>query len=169
MIYVGLGANLVHPIYGRPSNTLRIVRKKLDGGQIKVLRMSYLYETSPVPDSTQPWFVNAVISLETKLKPYDLLQVLHETEHVFGRERSISNAPRVIDLDLLAYHDFVSIPREIPIVPHPRLEERIFVIKPLSDLDPQWVHPRTGEEVWDIMSRIPSYQKCRRLKLSSPS
>lgn len=164
MIYVGLGANLVHPVHGRPANTLKIVEKSLDGGQIRVLRMSDLYETSPVPVSDDPWFVNAVLSLETNLKPYDLLQLLHKTEKVFGRERSSINAPRVIDLDLLAYHDIVSLPGEIPILPHPRLDQRIFVMKPLSELDPGWIHPRTGEVVSDIMSTIPSNQKCRRLK-----
>ena len=164
MIYVGLGANLVHPIHGGPATTLQIVRKSLDGGHIKVLRMSDLYETSPVPVSDDPWFVNAVLSLETKLKPYDLLQLLHRTENVFGRKRSNINAPRVIDLDLLAYHDIVSLPGEIPILPHPRLDQRIFVMKPLSELDPRWIHPRTGEAVRDILGKIPSNQKCRRLK-----
>jgi len=164
MIYVGLGANLVHPIYGRPANTLKIVARSLDGAQIKVLGMSDLYETSPVPDSDDPWFVNAVLSIETNLKPNDLLQFLHETEDVFGRERSTINAPRLIDLDLLAYHDIVSLPGEIPILPHPRLDQRIFVMRPLSDLDPGWVHPRTGELAPDIISKIPSNQKCRRLK-----
>ena len=129
MIYVGLGANLVHPIHGGPANTLKIVRKSLDGRHIKVLRMSDLYETSPVPVSDDPWFVNAVLSLETDLTPRDLLQLLHKTENVFGRERSAINAPRVIDLDLLAYHDIVSLPGEIPILPHPRLDQRIFVMK----------------------------------------
>ena len=164
MIYVGLGANMVHPVHGEPVNTLKIVGKSLDGGQIKVLRMSDFYETSPVPVSDDPWFVNAVLSLETNLKPYDLLQLLHKTENVFGRERSTINAPRAIDLDLLAYHDMVSLPGEIPILPHPRLDERAFVMMPLRDLDPGWVHPRTGEVVHDIMSKIPSNQKCRRLK-----
>ena len=164
MIYVGLGANLVHPIHGGPANTLKIVRKSLDSGQIKVLRMSGLYETGPVPVSDDPWFVNAVLSIETNLSPYDLLQILHKTENVFGRERSAINAPRVIDLDLLAYHDIVSPPGEIPILPHPRLDQRIFVMKPLSELDPGWIHPRTGAVVRDIMGGIPSNQKCRRLK-----
>ena len=164
MIYVGLGANLVHPIHGGPADTLKIVRKSLDGGHIKVLQMSELYETSPVPVSDDPWFVNAVLSLETKLKPYDLLQLLHRTENVFGRERSAINAPRVIDLDLLAYHDIVSLPGEIPILPHPRLDQRIFVMKPLGELDPGWIHPRTGETVRDILGKIPSNQKCIRLK-----
>ncbi len=164
MIYVGLGANLVHPIHGGPANTLKIVRKSLDGRHIKVLRMSDLYETSPVPVSDDPWFVNAVLSLETDLTPRDLLQLLHKTENVFGRERSAINAPRVIDLDLLAYHDIVSLPGEIPILPHPRLDQRIFVMKPLSELDPEWIHPRTGHVAREILSKIPSTQKCRRLK-----
>ena len=164
MIYVGLGANLVHPIHGGPANTLKIVRKSLDGRHIKVLRMSDLYETSPVPVSDDPWFVNAVLSLETDLTPGDLLQLLHKTENVFGRERSTINAPRVIDLDLLAYHDIVSLPGQIPILPHPRLDQRIFVMKPLSELDPGWIHPRTGHVAREILSKIPLTQKCRRLK-----
>ena len=165
MIYVGIGANLAHPVYGPPANTLKIVGSSLDGGQIKVMGMSDLYETSPVPVSDDPWFVNAVLSLETNLKPYDLLQFLHETENFFGRERCAINAPRVIDLDLLSYHNLVSLPGETPILPHPRLDQRIFVMKPLSDLDPGWVHPRTGELARDIMRKIPSNHKCKRLDI----
>jgi 2-amino-4-hydroxy-6-hydroxymethyldihydropteridine diphosphokinase len=109
-----------------------------------------------VPPSDQPWFVNAVASLETGLSPAELLAKLHEIEAAFGRTRLGRNEARVLDLDLLTYHGRVSAPGESPVLPHPRLAERAFVVLPLAELAPGWQHPVSGLSASQLASRLSS-------------
>ena len=82
--------------------------------------------------------------METDLTPAELLAVLHDVEEQFGRVRRERNEARVLDLDLLAFNDRVSAPGETPILPHPRMGERAFVLLPLSEVAPTWRHPVNG-------------------------
>ena len=116
----------------------------LQASGVGVQARSRWYRSAPVPPSDQPWFVNAVASLETGLSPAELLAKLHEIEAAFGRTRLGRNEARVLDLDLLAYHGRVSAPGESPVLPHPRLAERAFVVLPLAELAPGWQHPVSG-------------------------
>jgi 2-amino-4-hydroxy-6-hydroxymethyldihydropteridine diphosphokinase len=106
-----------------------------------------------VPDDGQPWYVNGVAEIETAFPPAELLARLLETERQFGRERRERWAPRVLDLDLLAYHELNTWDSDddtAPVVPHPRLHERAFVLVPLAELAPEWRHPvlqRTAAEM----------------------
>ncbi len=94
----------------------------------------------------QPWYVNAAAALETTLSPETLLRVLQKTEHVFDRIRSVEDAPRTLDLDIIAYNDRTIETPDL-VVPHPRLESRAFVVFPLMDIAPNWVHPQTGQRI----------------------
>ena len=154
MILIGLGANLDHPDYGPPRRTLEAALEALRQAGVGVLARSRWYRSAPVPASDQPWFVNAVASLETHLPPAELLALLHEIEARFGRARRRRNEARVLDLDLLAYHDRVSAPGETPVLPHPRLGERAFVVLPLRDLAPDWRHPQSGESAGELARRL---------------
>ena len=107
---------------------------------IAVRAISNWYETAPVPASDQPWFVNGVIRVETSLPPHDLLALLHAVETDFARSRSAPNAARTLDLDLLAYGGVV-LEQGPLLLPHPRLQERAFVLLPLRDVAPDWRHP----------------------------
>src|SRR5579859_4168933 len=102
LILIGLGANLPS-IYGEPPATLRAALDRLAAAGVKIGRRSRFWHSAPVPVSDQPWYVNAVAAVETDLPPERLLALLHEVEAEFGRVRGIVNAPRLIDLDLLAY------------------------------------------------------------------
>src|SRR5579859_3093481 len=102
LILIGLGANLPSP-YGEPPATLRAALERLAQAGVKTLRRSRFWHSAPVPMSDQPWYVKAVAAIETDLPPDRLLALLHEVEAEFGRVRGIVNAPRLIDLDLLAY------------------------------------------------------------------
>jgi 2-amino-4-hydroxy-6-hydroxymethyldihydropteridine diphosphokinase len=144
VILLGLGANLDHPHYGSPRKTLEAALEALQQGGVAILARSRWYRSQPVPPSDQPWFVNAVASVETGLSPAALLAKLHEIEARFGRVRHERNEARVLDLDLLAYHDRVSAPGEVPVLPHPRLAERAFVVLPLLEVAPDWRHPESG-------------------------
>ena len=88
------------------------------------------------------------------MSPADLLAKLHEIEAGFGRVRHRANDARVLDLDLLAYHDRASAPGESPILPHPRLAERAFVVLPLAEVAPDWRHPVSGLSAAELASRL---------------
>jgi len=109
--------------------------------------------------SDQPWFVNGVVAVETFLPPAELLALLHDVEAEFGRTRNIRNEARILDLDLLAYDDCVMNEPDGPILPHPRLHERAFVLLPLADVDPDWRHPVTGAAIADLIAALPADQQ----------
>lgn len=118
----------------------------------EVTLKSSLYRTAPVgvPDA-QDDYLNAVVALETTLPAEELLEELLNIEHARGRERFIKNGARTLDLDLLAYGDTVLTTERLTL-PHPRMWERAFVMKPLSDILPDWTHPQKGETVFDGVS-----------------
>ncbi len=129
--YIGLGANL-----GDPDAALREAIDALAALPDTSLRASSsFYRTAPV-DAIGPDYLNAVVHLETRLAPHALLAALQRIEHVHGRERPYRNAPRTLDLDLLLYGDQV-IETPTLTVPHPRLHERAFVLRPLAEIAPQ--------------------------------
>ena len=157
LVLIGLGANLPSS-HGEPPATLRAALGRLAAAGVKIARRSRFWHSAPVPVSDQPWYVNAVAAIETRLAPEPLLALLHEIEAEFGRVRSVVNAPRLIDLDLLAHGREIRI-AGAPILPHPRLHERAFVLMPLTDIAPGWRHPVTGETLTTLVGRLPADQK----------
>ena len=136
--YIGLGANL-----GDPGAALSEAIEALAGLPDSVLRArSSFYRTAPI-DAVGPDFLNAVVQIETRLAPHALLAALQRIEHVHGRERPYRNAPRTLDLDLLLY-DAQVIDTPTLTVPHPRLHERAFVLRPLVEIAPLLTVPGRG-------------------------
>jgi 2-amino-4-hydroxy-6-hydroxymethyldihydropteridine diphosphokinase len=163
-IFVGAGGNLSHPLHGPPRRTLEAALRALEPHGIEVTRISPWYRTAPVPASGQPWFVNAVAAVATTLDAGRLLEALHAIEHDFGRVRSVPNAPRIVDLDLLDYRGAVSPGGPgLPILPHPRLDRRAFVLRPLADLEPCWRHPANGRTIATLLAQLPAGQEIERL------
>ena len=167
MIFIGLGANLPTERYGPPRAALGAALYALGQAKIRVIRRSHWYESAPMPMADHPWYVNAVAEVETDLTPHQLIGTLLEIEAVAGRARSIANAPRVLDLDLVAYDRVViGDVREGGIdatVPHPRMTERAFVMLPLRDLDAGWTHPVSAISISEIIRALPDGQITRRL------
>ncbi len=157
VILVALGANLPSR-FGAPKETLQTALKRLEECGVAVLACSRFWKTRPVPVSDQPWFVNAVASVRTELDPAQLLALLHRLEDEFGRVRTVVNAPRLIDLDLIAYGDTVLPPESGLTLPHPRAGERAFVLLPIQDIAPDWTHPVTGEGLASMLARVPADQ-----------
>ncbi|GAA0496146.1 2-amino-4-hydroxy-6-hydroxymethyldihydropteridine diphosphokinase [Pigmentiphaga sp. GD03639] len=134
--WVGLGANL-----GDPAATLRAALAALAAHpEVRQDALSRFYRTEPI-DSSGPDYVNAVVRLRTTLPPLALLDLLQDIERRHGRERPYRNAPRTLDLDLLAYDgQRLDTPRLT--LPHPRMHQRAFVLRPLSDIDPDMALPQ---------------------------
>ncbi len=106
-------------------------------------RVSCWYKTDPVPISDQPQFANGVAQIETKHNPHALLLELQAIEAAFGRARHERNEARALDLDLIAYNDLVLSENGLEL-PHPRMNDRGFVLVPLAEIAPNWKHPVTG-------------------------
>ena len=151
MILVGLGANLPSAAFGAPVDTLSAAIDALSAlPDISIRRRSRFYRSAPQPPSDQPWFVNAVVELGTRLEPGLLMARLHEVEEAFGRVRSVPNAARIIDLDLLDYQGRISGSDEWPLLPHPRMTDRLFVLLPICDIAPEWRHPVNRTTAFDL-------------------
>jgi 2-amino-4-hydroxy-6-hydroxymethyldihydropteridine diphosphokinase len=158
MILVAIGANLPGPDGATPLQTCARAVHELAGlPDLQLDSVSRWYETEPVPRSDQPNYVNGVARLRrmpgTALSPESLLAALQAIEDKFGRRRSEPNAARSLDLDLI---DVDGLVRESPdpILPHPRAQKRAFVLLPLLDVAPDWVHPATGRTGRDLLDAV---------------
>ncbi|MCX8500536.1 MAG: 2-amino-4-hydroxy-6-hydroxymethyldihydropteridine diphosphokinase [Alphaproteobacteria bacterium] len=161
---IALGSNLPSSTHGDSREVLRAALQSLTVAGVRIRAAANLYETEPDPPSDQPRFVNSAALVQTALTPRELLRLLHRTEAEFGRQRQYRNEARVLDLDLLAFGEQISPPAEPPphperisreefteivefTLPHPRLHLRQFVLMPLLDLVPYWIHPIRGQTV----------------------
>jgi 2-amino-4-hydroxy-6-hydroxymethyldihydropteridine diphosphokinase len=127
----------------------------IGGEGVAVIARSRLYRSPAWPDPSDPEFVNAVARVETNLDPAALLARLHALEASFGRVRREVNAPRTLDLDLIDYDGRISAPGAVPIVPHPRMDKRAFVLLPLADVAPNWRHPASGRAIAELIAALP--------------
>ena len=146
-IFLALGTNL-----GDREANLRSA-KELLAPKIVVERESAIYVTPPWGYEDQPEFLNQVIRVRTYLRPLALLKVLKRIEKGMGRQETFRNGPRLIDLDILIYGQQV-IQKNNLCIPHPRMHERAFVLVPLCEIAPDFVHPVLKETVQTLLSRV---------------
>ncbi|SOD02391.1 2-amino-4-hydroxy-6-hydroxymethyldihydropteridinediphosphokinase [bacterium JGI 053] len=144
-VLLGLGANL-----GDPRRQLAAAVARLRA-LIEDVRVSSVYRTEPVGHRDQPDFYNLVLGGWTRLPPEALLREMLAIERDLGRERTFANAPRTIDIDLLAYGDVVMRTPELTL-PHPGIAHRGFVLHPLAEVAPAWVHPVLGRTARELLS-----------------
>lgn len=160
-VLIGMGANI-----GDPVAQLRAALDRLRG-VVSIDRVSSLYRTEPVGYRDQPDFFNLVLSGRTPLPPRRLLAATQRIERGLGRRRSFRNAPRSLDIDLLAYADLVLDTPSL-VLPHPRLHERGFVLLPLLEIEPEWRHPRTGAGLAAMISALAGGQRVERCRAGAP-
>lgn len=127
-----------------------------------VSKVSPIFETEPVGYLNQPWFLNLAIETKTLLSPTELLSVCREIEVSCGRIRTFPNAPRTLDLDILLFDDIVMNESDL-IIPHPRLPERRFVLKPLAQIAPDVVHPVLKKSIRLLLDECPDRSEVRLL------
>jgi 2-amino-4-hydroxy-6-hydroxymethyldihydropteridine diphosphokinase len=152
--FIALGSNVAGR-FASPATAVEAAMQTLQAPEITLISRSRLYRSAAWPDPADPEFVNAMMSVETSLAPDALLARLHAIEAEFGRERRQVNAPRTLDLDIVDYAGQVSIPGDSPILPHPRLADRAFVLLPLAEITPDWRHPMTGVPISDLIRALP--------------
>ena len=148
-VYIAAGSNL-----GDKEETLKEAIDKIDKRKdCVVTKVSNFYTTDPVGYEDQDQFVNCVFEINTLQTPSELMNTLLEVEKDFKRERIIRWGPRTLDLDIIFYNDIISYDEHI-LIPHPRAHERQFVMKPMCDINPYYVHPIYRKRVMDISSEL---------------
>lgn len=145
-VIVALGSNLSGD-YASSILLLEAVLAAFGEAGLKVLARSGWWRSAAWPDPADPPFVNGVALVETERSPAEVLAALHALEARFGRARTDQNAPRTLDLDLVAYGREQS---SAPVLPHPRAHERAFVMRPLAQIAPDWRHPALGASARDL-------------------
>jgi 2-amino-4-hydroxy-6-hydroxymethyldihydropteridine diphosphokinase len=148
--FIALGSKLAGR-FSSPRAAVEAAGAALQSVDIQVVARSRLYRSTAWPDPSDPEFVNGAVTVEMALPPSILL---HEIEAAFGRERRQTNAPRTLDLDIVDYDGVVSAPGETPVLPHPRLAARAFVLLPLMDVAPDWRHPVTGKTIRELVAAL---------------
>ncbi len=170
---LALGGNLPSE-EGSPEKTLRAALEMLDGEGIRLVETSRLYETPCFPAGAGPDYVNAAALVESALEPGAILDRLHEIEASFGRARQQRWGMRTLDIDLIAggarvlpdqetYAEWRDLDLETQmkatpdrlILPHPRMHERAFVLVPVNDVAPDWIHPVFGQSVAEMLAALP--------------
>ena len=151
--YIALGANL-----GDVQATLHAVISELARlPKSRLIAQSSLYNSPPFgPNADGPDYINAVVAIETRLSPHELLDQLQTMEHAHGRERHYQNAPRTLDLDIVLYGDIVVRDARLTL-PHPRMHERAFVLVPLSEINPdlEWIaHNFAPQVLRDLLPTV---------------
>jgi 2-amino-4-hydroxy-6-hydroxymethyldihydropteridine diphosphokinase len=150
-VYLGLGSNL-----GDRAGYLRRARENL-APEVKLLRASSVYETPPWGYSDQPAFLNQVVEVQTDLEPEALLAKLKGIESELGRVKNFRYGPRCIDLDILFYEHCVYQSERLTI-PHPSLAERAFVLVPMNELAPNFIHPLLHKPISELLAGLGGYE-----------
>ena len=161
MILLSLGSNLPSK-FGDSKNTILKCYEFFNNNDIKILKKSSFYETFAIPNKSDPKFVHSVISVETRFSPEELIKYILKVEEKFDRKREQINAPRTCDIDIVDFNSKIinifnkNISLEIP---HPRLEQRSFVLYPIREIDKNWKSPLSGKKIDQLIENLDAETK----------
>ena len=156
MIYLGIGSNL-----GNRIKNITKAKYFLDLNGINITKSSSYYETLSWPDPNKPKFINIVVQSNTKASPEKLLKIFKSIEKKLGRKKKSKNSPRTCDIDLISYNQKI-LTGNITI-PHKRMNKRNFVLIPLFELNKNWFHPKTNENIKKLIFSL-SIKDIRSIK-----
>ena len=168
MIYLGIGSNLPS-LFGDRFKNINLSIEYLENYGIKLQKKSSFYETSSYPNKKNPKFINIVISVKTNLPPADLMSVLIFIEEKLHRIRDQKNDPRTCDIDIIDYNNQVldfNYKNLSLKIPHEKLIYRNFVLIPLQEISPKWVHPITKDPIGILISKLSNDDKNSILKIN---
>ena len=148
MVYIGIGSNL-----GNRINNIETAKFFLKFNGINILKSSSFYETLSWPDPDKPKFINVVIQSNTTLSPKKLMVIFKDIEKKLGRSKSLKNSPRTCDIDIISYRNIVT-SNDI-IIPHKRMSKRNFVLIPLFEIAPYWIHPKINKSIKKLIFSLP--------------
>ena len=152
MIYINIGSNLNSQNGDRTFN----IKKAIDlirVEKIKVIKRSCIYETPSYPNKKNPKFLNIGLNIESDHSPFDLIKIFNRTEKKLQRVREIKNQPRTCDIDLIDYEGKILNSKELTI-PHPRAHLRNFVLFPLKEMSPLWIHPILNKKIDFLIKKL---------------
>jgi 2-amino-4-hydroxy-6-hydroxymethyldihydropteridine diphosphokinase len=155
--YISAGSNL-----GDRKGNLEFALTSLAEGNA-VNKVSSCFETEPVGYHDQPWFLNIAIEISTPLTPAELMDFCNGIEKSCGRVRTFPNAPRTLDLDILLFDNLVICEKWL-VIPHPRLQERRFVLEPLAQIAPEVIHPVLRKSIRSLLESCPDLSEARLVK-----
>ena len=167
MFLLGLGSNLSSS-FGDRFDNLDLAVSHLETYKIKIIKRSSFYETPSYPDIKNPKFINIVVEVSTYLSPEDLASVLIFVEEKLERKRMKKNEPRTCDIDIIDYKGKVmefTYKKLIFKVPHEKLIFRNFVLFPLQEIAPKWIHPKTKDSIDLLINKLPNEDKKSILKI----
>ena len=162
MIYIGIGSNLNGKNNETPLQNCKKALVELKT-EVNICKISSWYKSEPIPVSNQPWFINGVIEISTDKSSLDLLEFILSIEKVFGRVREKKNEARILDLDIIDYKKKILYIKNKLIIPHPRMHERSFVLQPLSELNPKWMHPIKKKGIKELIRNLNDKQKISKI------
>jgi 2-amino-4-hydroxy-6-hydroxymethyldihydropteridine diphosphokinase len=159
----GISENLVNPVYlaigsnlGNKIINIEKTKFELEKYNIKILKSSSSYISNSWPDPSMPNYINIVIKIKTCLAPLDLLKTCNLIELKLGRVRSKKNSPRTCDIDIIDFdRKILNEKYNKLILPHPRMNERNFVLLPLFELDKSWKHPKSKINIVNLINTLP--------------
>jgi 2-amino-4-hydroxy-6-hydroxymethyldihydropteridine diphosphokinase len=157
-VYIGIGSNLESPA----KNCLDAIERLSARPELTLIARSSLYQSEPFGITDQDWFVNSVVQITTSLSPEELLRVCLSIEKEMGRTRTKKWGPRIIDLDILFYDDLI-LKQEGLEIPHPGIAERSFVLAPMNEISPDFVHPKLKKKIETLLEEIPNPQQVTRV------
>ena len=162
MIYIGIGSNLNGKNNETPLQNCKKALIELKK-EVDICKISSWYKSEPIPVSNQPWFINGIIEISTNKSSLDLLEFILSIEEVFGRVREKKNEARILDLDIIDYKKKILYIKNKLIIPHPRMHERSFVLQPLSELNPKWIHPIKKKGIKELIRNLNDKQKISKI------
>ena len=168
MIFLSLGSNL-KSTFGNKKENLKIALSLLETYDFKIIKKSSFYETESYPNKSDPKFINMIISGQSDLSPDQLMEILLDIEKRLERVREKKNEPRTCDIDIIDYNgkffsfnckgfDFI--------VPHEKAICRNFVLFPLQEIAPNWIHPKTKEKITTLIEKLSEEERKSILKIS---